>query len=105
MLIDTERLALEGNGKTVDAYNTDWFDIEKIPAPLAPQQNFEVVIYQSAFEDLLGVKEFEKYMNVDDYRKCVIPVTAVVKELHGKAYRSKGYNYNFYVSEFERDIK
>jgi hypothetical protein len=102
IVVNKDTLIIKGNGRNVRVYKTDWLGMNDIPYPLNPASSFEVGVFKTAFEDILGKEEFSTYMNTKDWEKCVIPISAEVSDIKKRKYKSKlPYKYNFYVSEIE----
>jgi hypothetical protein len=99
IILDSEGFEIQGNGKKISRFDTDWLGIDKIPHPLNPGTSCEVAIFTDAFEEILGREELKKYMNMDDYEKCIIPIDISVKLSNGRIFSARQY-YNFYVSDF-----
>ena len=69
VIVNPETFFIKGHGETIKTYNTDWLNMENIPSPLQVGGSFEVGIFKSAFEDLLKLKNLDKYSNTNEYKK------------------------------------
>lgn len=103
VVVDFNSIKISGNGHFLSSAEPgdNWIGLSNIPAPSLPGTSFEIGIPQKCFEECLGVAEFQNYMNVTDFEKCIISIFVEVRDYSGKLYmNSKAYYYNFYVGEF-----
>ena len=103
IILDMESIIISANGRKVRRYKTDWIGIDDVPSPLEVGQSCEVAVFKSAFEEILGFKELDKYCNTEDCEKTRIPLHVTIKDHFGKIFTSDNFKYFLYIGELERN--
>ncbi len=103
ILIDKDSFLLEGNGRKIQVYDTDWLGMDQIPYPLNPGSSCEVEIFAGSVDQLLGGGDFTPKDVKDLWVRYAVPIKAEVKDLSGKKYKCNNlYEYNFEVSDIAK---
>ncbi len=102
VIVNPESFFIKGLGKEIKIHDTDWVGVEEVPSPLQVGGSVEVAIFRSAFEALLNLKELDRYSNVEEYEKTVVPLEIGFRDHKGKVFKSKSFRYFYYVGEIER---
>jgi len=102
VIVDAASFYFMSNGNKFERNDCDWLGIKKVPSPLPVGQSNEVAVHLETFESLLKMKDLDKYCNENDCDKTVVKIEAGLKDIDRKAYKSKGFQYFYYVGDLSR---
>ena len=102
VIVNPESFFIKGLGNEIKIHDTDWVGVEEVPSPLQVGVSVEVAIFRREFEALLNLKGLDRYSNVEEYEKTVVPLEVGFRDHKGKVFKSKLFRYLYYVGEIER---